>query len=201
MLPSSSSVDLTLVIAGQRGKTDHIGEHCVLKGQMSMAFKNKDQKFASRRCGSIFSNETLLSCSSIESRQTKDLFLSIDDEILNREHGKSDSNFVNFMQQDNDVVIQQPFPEGLSGRKYSTRTFDDELTNGMQHRRKADYSKCCVQMIRGTVVLKGPVHNASTLLDRFCVTSPKYSSSHKKQQIPQIDDRHVPASCKYCVVL
>ncbi|VDK83937.1 unnamed protein product [Onchocerca ochengi] len=95
LLPSSST-DLTMI--GQRGKTDHIGEHCVLKGQMSMAFKNKDRKFTLRQCSSTFSNETLLSHNSMENRRIKNFSLSVDEEILSRdiseltfERWKSDS--------------------------------------------------------------------------------------------------------------
>uniref|UniRef100_A0A1I7W3F2 TKL/LISK/TESK protein kinase n=1 Tax=Loa loa TaxID=7209 RepID=A0A1I7W3F2_LOALO len=205
LLPSSSSTGLTTIVVGQRDKTDHIGEHCVLKGQMSMAFKNKDQKFTSRRCGSIFSDETLLSSSSMENRRVKDFSLSVDEEILNRdmdeltfECWKSNSNFANVMQQGNDVIIQQPFPVEISTRKYSTRTSSDEFTSGIQRMWKVDYNNH-VQVIRDTVVHKAPVHSA-TILDPFCVTNLKCGSC-RKPRIAHADDRPVSAGGEYCVVL
>uniref|UniRef100_A0A0R3RVZ9 Protein kinase domain-containing protein n=1 Tax=Elaeophora elaphi TaxID=1147741 RepID=A0A0R3RVZ9_9BILA len=218
LLPSSSSTGLTTAVIGQRGKTDHIGEHCVLKGQMSMAFKNKDQKFTSRRCRSTFSNETLLSSSSVENRRAKDFSLSVDEEILNCniselsfERWKSDSNFANFVQQGNDVVIQQPFPVGLSAIKYSERTFvnrksllqsrssSDKFTNGMQRIWEVDCKRCHVQVKRDTVVHNGTMNDA-TILDSFCIPRSKCSSC-SKQQIAHEDDRCVPGKGEYCVVL
>ncbi|KAK6102758.1 Protein kinase domain family protein [Brugia pahangi] len=215
---SSSSTGLTAAVVGQRDKTDHIGEHCVLKGQMSMAFKNKDQKFTSRRCRSTFSNE-LLSPSSVDNRRAKDFSLSVDKGILSRnineltfERWKSDSNFASFMlQQGNDVVIQQPFSVGLSASKYSEETFvnrtsllpnrtpSDEFTNGIQRMWKADYNRCRVQVIRDTIVHKGSVRGA-TILDPFCVTGLKCGSC-RKQGMAHADGRHVPANDEYCVVL
>ncbi|OZC06747.1 kinase domain protein [Onchocerca flexuosa] len=200
LLPSSSSTDLTF---GQRGKTDHIGEHCVLKGQMSMAFKNKDRKFTSRQCSSTFSNGTLLSLSSMENQRVKNFSLSADEEILNRdiseltfERWKSDNNFANSVQQNNDVVIQQPFPVGLSAVKYSTVTSKNEFSNGTQCLWKVDYNKCHVQVIHDTVVHKEPVHNRATTSKPFCVTGPKCVSYNK-----HADDRCVPISGEYCVIL
>ncbi|KAL3993556.1 Protein kinase domain family protein [Acanthocheilonema viteae] len=212
LLPSSSSTGLTTVVIGQRGKTDHIGEHCVLKGQMSMAFKNKDQKFTSRRCRSTFSNEALLNPSSAKNRRAKDFSLSVDEEILSRdineltfERWKNDSNFANFVQQGNDVVIQQPFPVGLSEGTFvntsllGTKTSSDEFSNGIRGRQKVDYNRCRVQMIRNTAAHKRAVHDAN-ILDPFCITRPKCGPC-SKQRIVHEDDRHVPADGEYCVVL
>ncbi|VDK69689.1 unnamed protein product [Litomosoides sigmodontis] len=216
LLPSSSFTSLMTTVVGQRGKADPIGEHCVLKGQMSMAFKNKDQKFTSRRCRSTFPDETLLSSSSAKNRRDKDFSLSLDDKILSHnineltfEHRKS--NFNSFVQQDNGVVIQQPFPVGLSVSKYSEGTFvnrtsllgtrisSNGLLSGMQRMWKVDYNRCHVQMVRNRTVHKGEVHDA-TILDPFCVAGLKCGPCNK-QQITHEDDRHVPVDGDYCAVL
>ncbi|KAM3719969.1 Dual specificity testis-specific protein kinase [Dirofilaria immitis] len=215
LLPSSSSTGLTTALAGQRVKADHIGEHCVLKGQMSMAFKNKDQKFTSRRYRSTVSNETLLNPNSTKKQQVKDFSLSVDEEILRRdineltfERWKSDNNFANFVKHGGDVVIQQPFPIGLSTSKYSERTFitrtslhhtgmsNNEFNSGTQCMWKVDYNRCHVQVIRDTVVHKGSVHDHAATLEPFCVTSRKCVSCHK-----HADNRCVPTSGEYCIIL
>ncbi|CAG9531852.1 unnamed protein product [Cercopithifilaria johnstoni] len=213
LLPSSST-GLTTAVVGQRDKTDHIGEHCVLKGQMSMAFKNKDQKFTSRRCRSTFSNKTLLSPNFAKNQRAKDFSLSVDEEILSHdineltfERWKSDNNSANFVQQSNDVVIQQPFPVELSINKYSKRTFvnrtslfgartsNDEFSGGIQRIWEVDYNRRGIQVIRNTVVHKGTAHD-TTILDPFCITGPC-----SKHRIAHRDDRHVPTDDEYCVVL
>uniref|UniRef100_A0A915PH10 Protein kinase domain-containing protein n=1 Tax=Setaria digitata TaxID=48799 RepID=A0A915PH10_9BILA len=216
--PSSSSTGLTTTMAAQRGKADDIGEHCVLKGQMSMAFKNKDQKFTSRRCQSTSSNAALLGPNSAEDRRTKDFSLSVDEEILSHdineltfERWKSDSNFTNFLQQRDEVVVRQPFPARLSDSESSEGTFiaataslhtgipNDGFNDEMQSMWKVDYNRYKTQVIRDTLVHKKPVHS-TTLLNPFCVTGRKCVSC-RKQQIVHADDRCLPSGGEYCVIL
>ncbi|VDN02660.1 unnamed protein product [Thelazia callipaeda] len=115
-LPSLSAKS-SPTVCGQCAKTDEISQLCVLKGQMSMAFKYEDQKFTSRQYLSTFFNRTLFSGVSANNQRRRDLSLLMDEAILNcdssgfdLERWKNDISFANFLQQQNDVVTQQPFP-------------------------------------------------------------------------------------------